>query len=126
MNKTLLFTLLSILSISCTKYTDKISVTIKQPVLPVLTMKDANPVLKIELIRNQPIDYTLQSIAFALQGTTNINDIESIGLYYADPKGTLDKDKPAILPIAVSETVTINTEIHVETDTLTLWLRPSI
>lgn len=122
MNKTLLFTLLSILSISCTKYTDKISVTIKQPVLPVLTMKDANPVLKIELIRNQPIDYTLQSIAFALQGTTNINDIESIGLYYADPKGTLDKDKPAILPIAVSETVTINTEIHVETDTLTLWL----
>ena len=80
MNKTLLFTLLSILSISCTKYTDKISVTIKQPVLPVLTMKDANPVLKIELIRNQPIDYTLQSIAFALQGTTNINDIESIGL----------------------------------------------
>lgn len=122
MNKTLLFTLLSILSISCTKYTDKISVTIKQPVLPVLTMKDANPVLKIELIRDQPINYTLQSIAFALQGTTNINDIESIGLYYADPKGTLDKDKPAILPIAVSETVTINTEIHVETDTLTLWL----
>lgn len=122
MNKTLLLTFISILLISCTKYTDKISVTIKQPVLPVLTMKDANPVLKIELIRSQPIDYTLQSIVFALQGTTNIDDIENVGLYYAGPDGTLDIDKPAIASVAASETVTFSTGIPVETDTLTLWL----
>lgn len=122
MNKTLLLTFISILSISCTTYSDKISVTIKQPVLPVLTMKDANPVLKIELIRSQPIDYTLQSIAFALQGTTNIDDIENVGLYYAGPDGTLDIDKPAIASVAASETVTFSSVIPVETDTLTLWL----
>lgn len=122
MNKTLLLTFISILSISCTTYSDKISVTIKQSVLPVLTMKDANPVLKIELIRSQPIDYTLQSIAFALQGTTNIDDIENVGLYYAGPDGTLDIDKPAIASVAGSETVTFSSVIPVETDTLTLWL----
>lgn len=53
MNKVLLFTILSGLSLSCTNYTDNISMTAEHPVLPVLTMKEANPVFKIELIRHQ-------------------------------------------------------------------------
>ena len=55
MNKVLLFTILSGLSLSCTNYTDNISMTAEHPVLPVLTMKEANPVFKIELIRHQTI-----------------------------------------------------------------------
>ena len=53
MNRALLFTILSGLSLSCTNYTDNISMTAEHPVLPVLTMKEANPVFKIELIRHQ-------------------------------------------------------------------------
>ena len=53
MNRALLFTILSGLSLSCTNYTDNISMTAEHPVLPILTMKEANPVFKIELIRHQ-------------------------------------------------------------------------
>ena len=49
MNRALLFTILSGLSFSCTNYTDNISMTAEHPVLPILTMKEANPVFKIEL-----------------------------------------------------------------------------
>ncbi len=122
MKKILLLISLSILFFSCTNYTDGIYVTVKQPVLPVLTMKEANPVLKIELIRTQPIKYSLREITLELQGTTEINDIDKVGLYHANAKGMIDADKPLLAPIAGSETVTFNTDIQVETDTFSLWV----
>lgn len=122
MKKILLLISLSILLFSCTSYTDGIYVTVKQPVLPVLTMKEANPVLKIELIRTQPIKYSLREITLELQGTTEINDIDKVGLYHANAKGMIDADKPLLAPIAGSETVTFNTDIQVETDTFSLWV----
>ena len=61
MNRALLFTILSGLSLSCTNYTDNISMTAEHPVLPVLTMKEVNTFFKIELIRHQTVDnYSLQ------------------------------------------------------------------
>ncbi|WP_455638769.1 exo-alpha-sialidase [Parabacteroides sp.] len=122
MKKILLLISLSILLFSCTSYTDGIYVTVKQPVLPVLTMKETNPVLKIELIRTQPIKYSLREITLELQGTTEINDIDKVGLYHANAKGMIDTDKPLLAPIAGSETVTFNTDIQVETDTFSLWV----
>lgn len=122
MKKILLLISLSILLFSCTSYTDGIYVTVKQPVLPVLTMKETNPVLKIELIRTQPIKYSLREITLELQGTTEINDIDKVGLYHANAKGMIDADKPLLAPIAGSETVTFNTDIQVETDTFSLWV----
>ena len=83
MNRALLFTILSGLSFSCTNYTDNISMTAEHPVLPILTMKEANPVFKIELIRHQTGDnYSLQKLEVDLHGTTDIDDIESVGLYH--------------------------------------------
>ena len=83
MNRALLFTILSGLSLSCTNYTDNISMTAEHPVLPILTMKEANPVFKIELIRHQTGDnYSLQKLEVDLHGTTDIDDIESVGLYH--------------------------------------------
>ena len=89
MNRALLFTILSGLSFSCTNYTDNISMTAEHPVLPILTMKEANPVFKIELIRHQTGDnYSLQKLEVDLHGTTDIDDIESVGLYHTDSKGS--------------------------------------
>lgn len=123
MNKTWLFGLLSLLSFSCTTtYTDKVLVTIEQPILPVLTLKETNPVLKIQLIRNQPADYTLQEVTLTLLGTTDINDIESIGLYPANLKGMIDSKKELSSLTNISEKVTFKTDIPVETDTFSLWV----
>lgn len=117
-----LFILLSILSLSCTQYTDRVTVTTEQPVLPVLTMKEVNPVLRIDLIRKVPGDYVIQEIALSLRGTTDINDIENIGLYHANEKGMIDLDKPLAGPIPAEEVSLFNTEIPVHTDTCSLWV----
>ena len=122
MNKALLFIIISVLATSCKNYTDRLFISTEQPVLPVLTMKEANPVLKIEVIRKQPGNYSLQQLAFDLSGTTDIDDIESIGLYQANSKGMLDTDKPILTPVPVSENITFNTDISLETDTTLLWV----
>ena len=88
-------------------------------------MKETNPVLKIEVIRKQPGNYSLQQLAFDLSGTTDIDDIESIGLYQANSKGMLDTDKPILTPVPVSENITFNTDISLETDTTLLWVHLS-
>ena len=109
MNKVLLFTILSGLSLSCTNYTDNISMTAEHPVLPVLTMKEANPVFKIELIRHQTDNnYSLQKLEVDLHGTTDIDDIESIGLYHTDSKGMIDINKPILHTVSTSEKIIFN------------------
>lgn len=51
--KTILLLVLSAWGImACQNYTDKIAVEIRQPVYPVLTLKEHNPVLCLRLIRN--------------------------------------------------------------------------
>lgn len=123
MNKVLLFTILSGLSLSCTNYTDNISMTAEHPVLPVLTMKEANPVFKIELIRHQTDNnYSLQKLEVDLHGTTDIDDIESIGLYHTDSKGMIDINKPILHTVSTSEKIIFNTDISIDTDTFPFWI----
>ena len=123
MKRTLLFTILSGLSLSCTNYTDHISMTEEHPVLPILSMKEANPVFKIKLVRHQTGDnYSLQKIEVDLHGTTDIDDIESVGLYHTDSKGMIDINKPILHAVSTSEKVVFNTDISVDTDTFPLWV----
>lgn len=50
-----------LLGASCMpNYTDKIAVEIRQPVYPVLTLKEHNPVLCLRLIRNSGVAYQLE------------------------------------------------------------------
>ena len=54
--KTILLLVLSAWGImACQNYTDKIAVEIRQPVYPVLTLKEYNPVLCLRLIRNSGV-----------------------------------------------------------------------
>lgn len=122
MKKIFPFIILTSLLVSCTNYTDKIAVTAEQPVLPILTLKEVNPVLKIRLIRNQPVVYSLQKITLNLQGTSDMDDIDNVGLYHADSRGMIDAGKPLLPPIAASERLVFNTDIPVDTDTFSLWV----
>lgn len=122
MNKILFLFFTCLLFSACSTHTDKITVSIKQPVLPVLTLKETNPVLKLELIRNQDISYSLQSCSFSLQGTTDIHDIESISIYHANAKGFIDPQKAIQSLTEISENITLDVTIPIEVDTLPLWV----
>lgn len=79
----LLFVLLIILG-ACNPYSEHIEVTIKQSVIPVLIMKETNPVLMIRLIKDMSYDCNVEKIVLSLEGTSNLDDIESVSLYGLD------------------------------------------
>lgn len=114
-----LFTAIILLQ-SC-GYTGELKVETTSPVLPILTGKEVNPVLKVEMIRQQPVDYSLQKIVVSLEGTTDLNDIERISLYKSDSKGNFTTDTligEAQLPASI---ITFKDNFHVTEDTLTFW-----
>lgn len=71
----------------------QVRVEIQQPVLPVLTGKDINPVMRVDLIRETPDSYELNKIAFTFLPGTDRNDIESISFYQTKKNGLCDPDK---------------------------------
>lgn len=116
---TIIFILI-ILFQSC-GYNDNVEVGISSPVLPVLTGKDANPVLKVEMIRQKPVNYTLQKISISLEGTTDLNDIERISLFKSDDKGRFATDT-LIGEAQPASIVTFKDNFDVTEDTLTFWV----
>ncbi|MDR1091499.1 MAG: exo-alpha-sialidase [Prevotella sp.] len=114
--------LLTICFACCTGHTEQLSVICEQPVLPVLTMKDTNPVLKTILVRNSSIDYSLKEITLSLEGTTDLSDIESVGLYQADENGMLDNDKPIGRGLPPAGKLVFKNDFPVNTDSLIYWV----
>lgn len=107
---------------SCQSYTEHISLTVEQPVVPVLTLKEANPVLKLQLIRSEATDYTLQHLKLSLAESTDVADIESVALYHANEKGEIDPKSVAAPAVSAAKEVTLAPNHAVGTDTLTLWV----
>lgn len=116
---TLLFVI--ILFQSC-GYNDNVEVGINSPVLPVLTGKDANPVLKVEMIRQQPEDYSLQKIVISLEGTTDLNDIGRISLFKSDEEGRFATDMLIGEAQSPASVVTFKDNFNVTEDTLIFWV----
>lgn len=116
---TLLFVI--ILFQSC-GYNDNVEVGINSPVLPVLTGKDANPVLKVEMIRQQPEDYSLQKIVISLEGTTDLNDIGRISLFKSDEEGRFATNMLIGEVQSPASVVTFKDNFNVTEDTLIFWV----
>lgn len=107
---------------SCQSYNEGIMVEVENPVLPVLTGKEHNPVMKIILIPQQPEDYTLQKITVSMEGTTDLNDIEHISLFKSDGKGNFATDSQIGEAQTPASTVIFKDDFNVTDDTLTFWL----
>lgn len=80
-----------------------VKVIVRQPVLPVLTLKEANPVLRLEFVKQASGDCAVQEIVCSLKGSTDLTDIEHIRLYASAADGTLSVEHPLTLPMQVSE-----------------------
>lgn len=107
---------------SCSHTTDLIRIKTEQPVLPVLTEKTYNPVLKIQLIRKNSTVCQLQTLSFSLEGTSDIGDIENICLYEAGEKGLPDEKKPIGQAVPAVGKITCPVHLTLETDTTTYWV----
>ncbi|SFK90293.1 sialidase-1 [Porphyromonadaceae bacterium KH3CP3RA] len=106
---------------SCS-YTDELKVEITSPVLPVLTGKEANPVMKVQVIRQQPVDYSMRKIVVSLEGTTDLNDIEWISLFKSDSEGRFITDTLIGEAQPPAFVVTFKDSFSVTEDTLTFWV----
>lgn len=107
---------------SCAGYTDKVSVACEQPVLPVLTMKETNPVLKTTLIRKVPEAYSVKEFAFSLAGTADLNDIESVSLYLGNEKGLPDVEKQIGKAMPPAGELVFKDGFQANADTLVVWV----
>ena len=121
MRRLIILFVMSLSLISC-KVDEMRTVKVYSPILPVLTGKDANPVLKIEMIRQQPVDYSLQKIVISLDGTTDLNDIERISLFKSDGEGHFAADTLIGESQSPASIVTFKDNFAVTEDTLTFWV----
>ena len=76
--------LIVVVALSCsTNQNHAIKIKAEQPILPVLTGKDKNKVLEIELnVPKTPKDLNAKEFVFSLEGTTDIRDLAMATLFY--------------------------------------------
>jgi sialidase-1 len=85
-------------------------------------MKSFNPVMKLDLSNKGSEEYTINSITVSLDGTSNLNDIESVGVYQSNDKGLIDGDNLIYLTSDIKEKINLPIEYDVCQDSLSLWL----
>lgn len=108
--------------IFCSSAFAQVRVTQQQPILPVLTLKDGNPVLRIQLEREVGKDCSVKEIELSLQGTTNLKDIESLCLFEADKNGRFSKAKALGQPLSSAMKVSFKEGFPLLKDTAVVWV----
>ncbi|WP_418697006.1 exo-alpha-sialidase [Bacteroides sp.] len=117
-SKTMLMSLILALTFAaCQSYTDKIMVEGRQFVYPVLTMREHNPVLCLQLIRDNGDSYQLKELDFTLDGSTCPDDISSASLFLDEVGSQRCADaKPE------NEKLSFKTDFQIDKDTLLCWI----
>ncbi len=123
--KILLGTALLFLAASCRNYTDRITVTVTQPVHPLLTLKDNCPALRLEFINTSGSPYTLDRLDFSLSGTTDPADITRASLLINEKPARYVGVEPDSMISSVmprGEKISFTLSQPVTADTLVCWL----
>lgn len=112
--------LVALILISCTTLTNEVAVSLEYPVLPVLTQKEANPMVKITLVpSSKDKKMILKKIAFRLDAT-NKDDVVTVGLYHANNEGLLDSEGLIGYTTNIANKIVIKSDLTLN-DTLVLW-----
>jgi sialidase-1 len=106
---------------SCSHYSP-VRLVSEQPVYPVLTMKAHNPVLKLQLLNSGKEDYTLSKVCCSLEGTSQLEQIDSITLFFAGDKKSFSTKKQFGETAPAAKTVVFAGNFPVDADTLVLWV----
>lgn len=100
----------------------QVKVIVHQPILPVLTLKEASPVLRLELIKSGKEDCFIKELVCSLKGTTALSDVESICLYGADKTGNLSVKSQLTSPQPSGQTIKFKEPFSLQTDTTVVWV----
>lgn len=73
--------LLSCFLLSTPLRAERVKVIVRQPIVPVLTKKEINPVLQLKLIKSCPGPCFVKEIGLSLKGTTLLTDLTHLSLY---------------------------------------------
>ncbi len=106
--------------------TDSIKVEITTPTLPILTGKDANPVLRVDFIRTVPGNYQITNTVFDLSGTTDMTNIKTVSLYASDSNGSIDPENCLATATLNGAKASFAERIQVEQDTFSMWATVSL
>lgn len=93
-----------------------------QPVLPVLTLKDANPVLRLEIIKSGTEICPVNEIVCSLDGTTNLADIEAVRLYAATKEGDFSAKTFVTSPLSPASKIVFKNPLFLREDTTVVWV----
>lgn len=89
--------------------------------IPVLVLKDTNPVLKIGIKTTS--EKRIENISLNLNGTTNLNDIAEITIYEESKEGIIALSKKLASTSKIKKTTIIPLEMSMEgKDSLCLWV----
>jgi sialidase-1 len=114
--------ILTLLVFSCKPCSDRVTAVIEQPVLPVMTLKENNPVMKIRLVKAADSTSILKEVVLSLEGTTSLSDIDKISILRST-----DADEKSYSLVAgeskvTSPVVIIHSDVELATDTTVLWV----
>ncbi len=113
----------SILIFSCTRTVQDVSVVISQKKLPVLTGKEANPIVKMAFIKGQnSSEVVVNEIDIATTGTTDVNDIENISLYYTGKDSIFSDEQIFSGPLSAAPQLTFRGNLELPADTSYFWV----
>lgn len=100
----------------------QVKVLVDQPVLPVLTLKEASPVLRLKLIKTGTGACPVKEITCSLKGTTDFADVASICLYEATKGGDISSKTPLTSPQTAGSVVVFKNPFTLQKDTTVVWV----
>lgn len=103
-------------------YAKRVSVIVSQSVVPVLTKKEVNPVLKLELVKRHPEACVVKKIGISLKGTTLPDDIELLSLYKADRNVPPSGWEQCAGSVSPAMQLSLETSLNLTSDTTILWV----
>ena len=99
-----------------------LSVTAREPVYPVLVRNDRNPILQVTVESKDAVRDKLQSFEFALTGTDDVNDLESLELVHTGANQALGDGTAFGERTAPAQKVSFRGDQTIQAGTNVFWL----
>lgn len=97
-----------------------VRVTIKRPVIPILSHKKYNPAIRLDI--KGKTDFAINALEFSTNGTIYPDDIVNISIYGSDDKGYIDTTRVIASSQFVSEEIIFRNKIQSSGDSIALWV----
>lgn len=107
---------------SCSSSVQSVKVQTSQKQLPVLIGKGANEVLKITILKTDSIPLTIKKINISTQGTTDLEDLKSISVFYTGDKNRFSSETVFAISESPAEELVFEGEQKIEQDTTYFWV----